>query len=427
MKRVLFFIVLLLVPLSVNAELFELSFDANGNLLTGDGFFRVYNAANQLVEVWNGSDTSGNLLERYEWDPLEPRILVKDVFEPGNSEPVETYLYWTREFMSLINATGMFNYTFVYQDGVLIAQHVVGPGGIDELYFISADPLGTSLIVTNEFGTVVESTTFKPYGGIIGGGHLTKRDFRGKEYDSVVQDYDNGARRYNPDIASFVTPDPMRYDLQYQNQFLRSVYDPQELNPYTFARNNPYRYDDPNGLWAVQLGGSYTLFGGLAGATGGGGLAFSYDDDVGFDVGVYGSGGGLIGAGVKGGLSGDITWTPDAKRVSDLRGKSNTRGASAAYGLLVGYEQGVSDAGKVQSHTLSLGGGLGGSVHGGMTGTTATSLIGKNGGSSNSKTTNPSKTTGTKTGSTTVTVIGGTKISASDNFVKKLKSLGLMK
>lgn len=47
----------------------------------------------------------------------------------------------------------------------------------------------------------------------------------------------NGARYYNPAIARFITPDI----------FIQNPFDPQSLNRYTYARNNPVFYVDPTG------------------------------------------------------------------------------------------------------------------------------------------------------------------------------------
>lgn len=55
-----------------NARL-NLMYDANGNLVTGDGKYREYNSLNQLWKIYNGSDNT-TLLQEYEYRPLEERI-----------------------------------------------------------------------------------------------------------------------------------------------------------------------------------------------------------------------------------------------------------------------------------------------------------------------------------------------------------------
>jgi len=68
-------LLLLLVPTVLAAEL-RLTYDANGNLVTGDGTYRVYNSMNKLWKVYNGSDTSGPLLEEITHDPDENRVII---------------------------------------------------------------------------------------------------------------------------------------------------------------------------------------------------------------------------------------------------------------------------------------------------------------------------------------------------------------
>jgi len=71
-----------------------------------------------------------------------------------------------------------------------------------------------------------------------------KRLFTGKERDAETgQDY-FGARYYRADIGRFTTVDPVGGRLA----------DPQTLNRYAYARNNPLRYVDPTGLYEVDAG-----------------------------------------------------------------------------------------------------------------------------------------------------------------------------
>ncbi|MBS3163118.1 RHS repeat-associated core domain-containing protein [Candidatus Woesearchaeota archaeon] len=60
--------------------------------------------------------------------------------------------------------------------------------------------------------------------------------YTGKEKDSTGLMY-YGARNYNPEQGQFIQPDKV----------LPEVYDPQQLNRYAYARNNPYKYVDKDG------------------------------------------------------------------------------------------------------------------------------------------------------------------------------------
>ncbi|MBI2576315.1 hypothetical protein HYV84_03805 [Candidatus Woesearchaeota archaeon] len=61
-------------PVTGATEL-NLIYDPNGNLVTGDGFYRVYNSINQLWKVYNGTSDTNTMLEEYSYHPWEERTL----------------------------------------------------------------------------------------------------------------------------------------------------------------------------------------------------------------------------------------------------------------------------------------------------------------------------------------------------------------
>jgi hypothetical protein len=68
---------LLIVSLPVCfADTLNLIYDANGNLVTGDGFYREYNSLNQLVKI-RLLNSTGNVQETYVYDPVEEKVLLK--------------------------------------------------------------------------------------------------------------------------------------------------------------------------------------------------------------------------------------------------------------------------------------------------------------------------------------------------------------
>lgn len=83
------------------ASAYNLTYDANGNLVTGDGKYRIYDGFNHLVQVRNGTDTSGQMLEQYEWHPTEDRIVAKHVYENGTWK--ETVIYASKAFVIVKN------------------------------------------------------------------------------------------------------------------------------------------------------------------------------------------------------------------------------------------------------------------------------------------------------------------------------------
>ncbi len=103
-------------------------------------------------------------------------------------------------------------------------------------FFYHPDILGSTDLITNESGDIVEETTYEPHGEVIEGGN-DRFLYTRKELDKQSGLYYFGARYYNPSIPLFIHPDDTVTD----------VYNPQDLNRYAYVRNNPYKYVDPDG------------------------------------------------------------------------------------------------------------------------------------------------------------------------------------
>jgi RHS repeat-associated protein len=245
-------LLVLSIPVTFAYQEYSLIYDGNGNLITGDGKFRVYNDFNQLVEVYSGNDTSGEELEFYLWHPTEDRILMKKVFN-GSVYPEEVVVYVNDNFdKSYTNpsADAFINETYyVYDDYGLVGEEIynttfrgvddqpVYPATFLQKIFYHSDHLGSTTVITNSSGGVVEETFYDPYGEIISGGEKSRYDYEGKEFSSVTGDYDFNFRKYDPELGIFTQPDAV----------LVNVYDPQQLNRYSFERRNPYGYVDRDG------------------------------------------------------------------------------------------------------------------------------------------------------------------------------------
>jgi RHS repeat-associated protein len=85
-------------------------------------------------------------------------------------------------------------------------------------------------------GSVVERSEYFPYGAIESGGS-EKYGFTGQENDADTGLMYYGARYYSPEFRVFVQPDSIIAD----------PYNPQALNRYAYALNNPVKYTDPSG------------------------------------------------------------------------------------------------------------------------------------------------------------------------------------
>ncbi|MBU0705986.1 hypothetical protein KJ657_02540 [Patescibacteria group bacterium] len=131
------------------------------------------------------------------------------------------------------------------------------PGDETTYYFLN-DHLGSVDVVLDEQGNVVERRDYLPYGQKRYvheelNAPDTAQGFTGKELDDEMGLHYYGARYYDAEIGRFITPDPLllRIDQMSEEQRNEFLSDPQNLNAYTYAKNNPVKYVDPDGEFAI--------------------------------------------------------------------------------------------------------------------------------------------------------------------------------
>lgn len=208
---------------SVRAIEYELRYDANGNLAQDKEYLYEYDGYNNLLKIKN----SKGVIEEYFYDDSGQRI--KKIHYLKN----ETTYYVNDNFVTIVNSSGTYNIKYFYADGQLVARQEAG-----KTYYYHPDSLGSTNIVTDEYGNVVEKTEYEPFGKVLTGGS-DRYGFTGQELDKTGLMYYN-ARYYSPSLMKFTQPDTI----------IQDVYDPQSLNRYAYARNNPIKYTDPSGHFA---------------------------------------------------------------------------------------------------------------------------------------------------------------------------------
>jgi RHS repeat-associated protein len=125
------------------------------------------------------------------------------------------------------------------------------------IYYYHSDHLGSSSVITDSTGAQVSHYEYTPYGSLAQaeGTDTVKHKFTGKELDSTGL-YFYGARYYDPTIGRFITADPT----------IQRPYDSQDLNRYSYCRNNPINYTDPSGLGWRSFWKKFGGYFGLAGS-----------------------------------------------------------------------------------------------------------------------------------------------------------------
>jgi RHS repeat-associated protein len=241
--------------------------------------------------------------------------------------------------------------------GRRVAMRRKPEGQAATLYYLFSDHLGSSNVVYNTATQQADTIRYYPYGSTRSGGVPTDRLFTGQRFDSYTQLYQMGARWYDVSLGRFVQPDslvqadaknPAPYlllavsyanpkILEQWNQLQRSrlqpeaqapntpfALDPQFLNRYTYARNNPLAYVDDSGYIAWWIVGG--IVGGIVGF---GAYAITHRDNLDWrEAAVWTAGGAVVG----GTLGAGAQWVAGAlgTEAAVTAGAATTAGTAAA-------------------------------------------------------------------------------------------------
>jgi RHS repeat-associated protein len=168
----------------------------------------------------------------------------------SNGSAGTLYWYMAPGIVAESDLNGNTQSEYVFFNGERVARRdgVNGSGGIF-CYF--SDRLKTASVITNSAGTIKAESDYYPWGGEL---QLANADsnhykFTGKERDGETQlDY-FGARYYSNGMGRWMTPDwavrptPVPY---------AGFGNPQSLNLYSYVKNSPTTFTDPNGHCVVD-------------------------------------------------------------------------------------------------------------------------------------------------------------------------------
>ena len=111
------------------------------------------------------------------------------------------------------------------------------------LYYVLKDHLGSASVVTDASGNILGEQRYYPFGEtrLTSGTIYTDKLFTGQREITGLGIYHYGARFYSPKLGRFLSPDTI----------VPNPYNPQDLNRFSYVRNNPLRYIDPTGHESV--------------------------------------------------------------------------------------------------------------------------------------------------------------------------------
>jgi RHS repeat-associated protein len=151
------------------------------------------------------------------------------------------YIYsFDGKLMAEYNLTGQLVRDYIYIGNQLVAEYQEGP----TYYYYASDQINSTRVVMDGSGNVAYSAAYDPFGGIQKTWEPTTytptMKFSGKERDEESQlDY-FGGRYYARFNYRFLSVDPIINKQE-------ALTNPQLWNLYSFCRNNPVTYYDPDG------------------------------------------------------------------------------------------------------------------------------------------------------------------------------------
>jgi RHS repeat-associated protein len=162
---------------------------------------------------------------RYIYDANGNRLIAR--------EPTGKTLYLPGQEVRWNATTGQTCTRFYDYNGQTIASRTV-----NGLTWLASDPQGTSQVAVTEQGQQVQQRRQTPFGTPRGTvpAWPNRRGFVDGDVDSTGMIH-LGAREYDPAIGRFISVDPIMV-----------LTDPQQMQGYTYANNNPITWSDPTGL-----------------------------------------------------------------------------------------------------------------------------------------------------------------------------------
>jgi RHS repeat-associated protein len=120
-------------------------------------------------------------------------------------------------------------------------------------YYYHEDNLTTTSVLTDSLGNSQEVDAYYPFGttetATPQAAFPVSRRFTGQVLDAETGLYYYNARYYDPELGRFIQPDDEIPDFS----------NPQSYNRYSYVRNNPLRYTDPDGHFGLDANSGLTM------------------------------------------------------------------------------------------------------------------------------------------------------------------------
>ena len=215
------------------------------NAISAADCLTEYNVFNQPSRIAEGDV---EILLEYGADNQRVKAVLKD-----QGHTLCTRYYISANYEKEVDAAGVItHYNYIYGSTGLAAI-CVRRNGVDSMYYVHPDRLGSYTHITNTNQQVIRNLHFDPWGNVksdtdwkefargepgeLAGTFRFPRGFTGHEHYADLKIINMTGRLYDPVIARFFSPD----------NFVQAPDFTQSYNRYSYCLNNPLQWVDPSG------------------------------------------------------------------------------------------------------------------------------------------------------------------------------------
>lgn len=205
----------------------------------------VYNSFNEIEQIKYLTDNTGLKADIHCKYGIGNQRIIKNIIE---NESIAEQTVYVNGFYDLTDNR--------VNKHISDGKHIIASKNddvIDNIVYYTSNNIGSTVMLTNNSGNKLNEYMYTPYGELwvskdysvenSSSNTLVSRLFTGQQFDKETGLYYYNARYYDPQVGSFLKPDPAM----------------DGLNHYSYCNANPVNYVDPTGLiWVENGDGTHT-------------------------------------------------------------------------------------------------------------------------------------------------------------------------
>jgi len=223
------------------------SYDANGNLIQAGGWSYMWDYLNRMLATgYNNSTTT------YAYDEFGSRVMQTSTTST-TYYPNKYYSFTSTKIGANTYATST---NYIWNGDTLLATidqplYNGAATGSPITRFIHPDHLGSTNAVTDQNGALVQLLDYYPYGATRVSTSTYPTNEK-RQYIDQFSDVQTGlnylnARYYDGQRGQFLSQDPVFWEIGITPDGRKALADPQFINSYGYANDNPITKKDPSG------------------------------------------------------------------------------------------------------------------------------------------------------------------------------------